>query len=206
MCLKPRVRLASPSLRLTLLVSLVLSSVGATALPNDRLQAIAITAERAVRDDKAGYTIYSGDVVMQQGSLLIEADQITVFHDREAANRIIAEGEPATLRQQPELNKGFVTASAGRIVYEKSREWVQLRQSAVIEQDGAVVSGELIDYFMAEQRVRANADAGDVDGRVQVIIPAAVVEAETNDGDAEADPQALDADAEADTLGDPERT
>ncbi|WP_439105722.1 lipopolysaccharide transport periplasmic protein LptA [Congregibacter sp.] len=153
----------------------------ASALPDDRLQSIEITAAKAVRDERAGFTVYTGDVIMQQGSLHIEADKITIFHDLEAADRIIAVGEPATLRQQPEIDKGFVTASAGRIVYQKSREWVQLRESAVIEQDGAVVSGESIDYFMAEQRVRADAAAEDAGGRVQVIIPAAVIEAETND-------------------------
>ncbi|EED33883.1 putative lipopolysaccharide transport periplasmic protein LptA [gamma proteobacterium NOR5-3] len=166
-----------------LLAALLMTDV-ATALPDDRLQSIEITAARAVRDERAGFTVYSGDVIMQQGSLHIEADKITIFHDAEAADRIIAVGAPATLRQQPEIDKGFVTASAGRIVYEKSREWVQLRESAVIEQDGAVVSGEYIDYFMAEQRVRADAAPENANGRVQVIIPAAVIEAETGDGDA----------------------
>lgn len=160
-----------------------LRSYPALALPEDRLQSIEITAARAVRDERAGFTVYSGDVVMKQGSLHIRADKITIFHNSEAADRIIAVGEPATLRQQPEIDKGFVTASAGRIVYEKSREWVQLREAAVIEQDGAVVSGDSIDYFMAEQRVRADAAPEDASGRVQVIIPAAVIEAESSDGD-----------------------
>lgn len=171
------------------------------ALPDDRLQSIEITAARAVRDERAGFTVYSGDVIMQQGSLHIEADKITIFHDSEAADRIIAVGAPATLRQQPEIDKGFVTASAGRIVYEKSREWVQLRESAVIEQDGAVVSGESIDYFMAEQRVRADAAPENANGRVQVIIPAAVIEAETRDDDEADAPAKAD---EGDANGDPD--
>ena len=162
------------ALCLTLTTALIVD--GAAALPDDRLQSIEITAARAVRDERAGFTVYSGDVIMQQGSLHIEADKITIFHDSEAADRIIAVGAPATLRQQPEIDKGFVTASAGRIVYEKSREWIQLRQAAVIEQDGAVVSGESIDYFMAEQRVRADAASENASGRVQVIIPAEVIE------------------------------
>ena len=151
----------------------------AYALPDDRLQAIEITAERAERDEKAGYTVYSGDVILEQGSLHIEADKLTIFHDSEAADRIVAVGAPATLRQQPEIDKAFVTASAGRITYVKSRERVMLRKDATIEQDGAVVSGESIDYFMAEQRVRADAAPSDESARVQVIIPAAVVEAQS---------------------------
>lgn len=169
-----------------LLAAAALLGNPAMALPTDRNQAIEITAARAVRDEKAGFTVYSGDVVLEQGSLHIEADRLTVFHNREAADRIVAIGTPATLRQQPELNKGEVTASAGRIVYEKSRERVLLRQAASIEQEGAVVSGESIDYFMAEQRVRADASAND-EARVQVIIPPAAIDAaREDDGEDEA--------------------
>lgn len=160
-----------------LLLAVFYSALG-QALPDDRRQAIEISANRAVRDDKAGYTIYSGDVVLEQGSLQIEADRLTIFHDKEAADRIIAIGEPAKLRQQPELNEEFVRASAGRIVYEKSRERVLLRYAAIIEQDGAVVSGESIEYFLAEQRVSADSSQDDESGRVQVIIPAEVVDDE----------------------------
>ena len=167
----------------SLLCLIVLGTLAACrfayALPDDRLQAIEITAERAERDEKAGYTVYSGDVILEQGSLHIEADKLTIFHDSEAADRIVAVGAPATLRQQPEIDKAFVTASAGRITYVKSRERVMLRKDATIEQDGAVVSGESIDYFMAEQRVRADAAPSDESARVQVIIPAAVVEAQS---------------------------
>ncbi len=160
---------------------LCLNAAPVLALPDDRLQDIEITAERAIRDEKAGYTVYSGDVILEQGSLHIEADKLTIFHDREAADRIVAVGAPAKLRQQPEIDKAFVTARAGRIVYEKSRERVLLRDDAMIEQDGAVVSGESIDYFMAEQRVRADAAPEDASDRVQVIIPAEVIEAQTSD-------------------------
>lgn len=154
----------------------VLASRG-LALPDDRNQAIEITAERALRDEKAGYTVYTGDVILVQGSLRIEAERLTIFHDSEAANRIVATGSPATLSQQPEIDKALVTARAGRIIYEKTQERVLLRENAMIEQDGAVVSGESIDYFMTEQRVRADAGSDDASDRVQVIIPAEVISA-----------------------------
>ncbi|MFT7286597.1 MAG: lipopolysaccharide export system protein LptA [Halieaceae bacterium] len=175
-----------PGLRAAALLtgSLLLPGTAALALPTDRSQAIEISAERAVRDEKAGYTIYSGDVILEQGSLHIEADKLTIFHDRESADRIVAVGTPARLSQQPELDKALVTASALRIVYEKSSERVLLRDAARISQEGAVVSGDSIDYFMAEQRVRADASKND-DTRVQVIIPAEVIEAESNDPETE---------------------
>ena len=157
--------------------ALLLAGSGATALPEDRLQALEITAERADRNEREGYTVYSGAVILSQGSLRIYADRLTIFHDRVAADRIVAVGEPARLRQQPAIDRQPVRASARRIVYEKSRELVMLRESASIEQDGAVVTGESIQYFMAEERVRADATADDETSRVQVFIPADVVEA-----------------------------
>jgi lipopolysaccharide export system protein LptA len=172
-------------LRYLLLVLLWQLALPAFSLPDDRLQSIEITAESAERDEKAGYTVYRGNVILQQGSLHIEADKLTIFHDRVAADRIVAVGTPATMRQRPEINKGLVIASAGRIIYEKSRERVLLREAASIEQDGAVVTGESIDYFMAEQRVRADADLKDGNARVQVIIPAEVIEAESTGGQAQ---------------------
>ncbi|MEL7045821.1 MAG: lipopolysaccharide transport periplasmic protein LptA [Pseudomonadota bacterium] len=174
-----------------MLVGTLLQAPAPRALPEDRLQAIEITAARAERNEPRGYTLYSGDVVLVQGSLRIEADSLTIFHDQVAADRIIAQGAPARLQQRPALDKPFVKASAERIVYEKSSELVLLRIDARIEQEGAIVTGESIRYFMAEQRVRA--DSADDSSRVQVFIPAEVVEqasegsgdGESQEGDAE---------------------
>lgn len=154
---------------------LLLLSPTLKSLPDDRNQAIEISADRAVRDERAGFTLYSGDVVLDQGSLHIEADRLTIFHDRESADRIIADGEPARLRQQPTLEDAPIHAEARRIVYFKSRERVVLTNAARIEQDGAIVSGESIQYLMAEQRVLADASREDRSDRVQVTIPAATV-------------------------------
>lgn len=174
------------ALRVLLALGSASAALQTSGLPEDRRQAIEITAEQAVRDEKVGYTVYSGDVILQQGSLHIEADRLTVFHHGETPERIVALGEPATMTQQPEIDAGLVSASAREIVYEQSRERVVLRKTASIEQDGALVSGEFIEYFMAEQRVHAAASTSD-DARVQVIIPAQLVEARSSEQEATAD-------------------
>ena len=78
----------------TLLASLwlVLSGAPVAALPDDRDQPIHITADKAVRDEKRGVTIYSGNVEMRQGSMELDADDLTIFHEAEDANKIIARG------------------------------------------------------------------------------------------------------------------
>jgi len=184
-------------LRIALALVVTLVSAEAPALSDDRLQAIEITAERAERNERKGYTVYSGAVVLTQGSLRIEADRLTIYHDREAADRIIASGEPAHLRQRPAPDKPFVVAQGERIVYERSREVVTLRGAASIEQEGAVVTGESIRYFMAEQVVRADARPEDESTRVQVFIPADVVEAASSDDEVPSAPRDDDAAAGA---------
>jgi len=57
----------------TLLAGL-LPAGASLALPDDRDQPIRITADTAIRDEKQGFTVYTGNVHMIQGSLDILAN------------------------------------------------------------------------------------------------------------------------------------
>jgi len=165
----------SPSRRsrhLTALLLLLTLPTGLVqALPDDSDQPIHISADKALRDEKQGLTIYSGNVQMDQGSMRLKADKLTIYHVTEEVNRIVAEGRPAKMQQQPALDKGVVHAHAAVIEYFKSEDRVHLQTDARIEQDGAVVSGDSIEYFIQEQLVKADSDLS-VDGnRVNVVIP-----------------------------------
>lgn len=160
-----------------ILTGLALMSAGmALALPEDRKQPIHIEADQALRDEKQGFTRYQGNVKMDQGSLHIEAEQITIYHVGEAADRILATGSPARLQQQPDPEKGLIKARADSIQYIKSEQRVELRDNAHIEQEGSIVTGDSIDYLMEQQLVKAESAQGDDTSRVQVVIPAEALE------------------------------
>ncbi len=142
------------------------------ALETDQGQPIRITADQALRDEKKGVTVYKGNVRLDQGSLHIEADRISVFHDREEADRVLAKGSPARLQQQPEPEKGPMHARARTIEYLRSVGRVLLKGEAFIEQDGSTVTGETIEYFIDDQRVIADSDQSVEGSRVEVVIPA----------------------------------
>jgi lipopolysaccharide export system protein LptA len=166
-----------------LLAGAALLAPAAQALPGDREQPISVEADRAVRDEKAGETIYSGTVRLVQGSLVIEADELTIYHSRDLAERVVAVGEPARMQQQPEVDEAVIHAAARRITYFTAEERVLLERDAEVEQDGATVRGERIDYLIREQLVRA--DAADSGGeRVQVVIPPRLAEEAENPADA----------------------
>jgi len=159
----------------TLVVALLMTAGIARALEDDRDQPIRITADTAIRDEKQGFTVYSGNVHMTQGSLDIKADKLTIYHETEQADKIIAEGQPALFQQKPAPDEALVRARAGIIEYYKLDERVHLQNDAHISQEGASVTGDSIDYLIAEQLVKADSDQTLDGNRVEVVIPPQVI-------------------------------
>ena len=146
---------------------LYLTPAATYALPDDRDQPIHITADKAVRDEKKGLTVYSGNVKMTQGSMELESDVLTIYHPSEEAEKFVAQGSPAKMRQQPEIGEGIVHAQANIIEYFRLEDRVHLQTEARIEQDGSVVDGDTIDYFIAKELIQAQSNANE---KVEVVI------------------------------------
>jgi lipopolysaccharide export system protein LptA len=142
------------------------------ALPDDREKPIHITADKAVRDEKRGVTIYSGNVTMRQGSMELDAETLTIFHVSQDADKIVARGKPAKMRQRPELDEGLVHAHANVITYYREKELVHLRTAGRLEkEDGTLITGESIDYFIDKELVKAKSNQKDGADQIFVVIP-----------------------------------
>jgi len=143
-----------------------------SALPDDREQPIYIQSDRAERDERKGTTVYTGDVEIDQGSLHISAERVTVHDADEQVQNILATGSPAKMRQKPAQDEEPVYARAKTITYDVSREVLTLEDEASVTQPGGtLVTGARIDYFVREGRVKAtggNSSAGET--RVNVVI------------------------------------
>lgn len=150
---------------------LSLLACAAHALPEDRQQPIEVSADSAERDEKAGTTTYTGRVQVDQGTIRIEADKVVLFTEGKKVTRINAVGQPAKFQQQPEPNKGLVHAQGLTMDYLVSEEHVVLQQNARMEQDGSVVQGDRIDYYVNQRLVKAAADKSAPQKRVRVVIP-----------------------------------
>jgi len=169
-----------PSIVIVALV-FALAAQSTLSLPDDRTKAIRITSDQALRDEKRGVTIYKGNVELDQGSLHISADKITIYRIVEDGDKIIAEGQPATLQQQPEIDKELVHAAAEQIEYYKDEDRLRLKNNAHIKRGGSTVTGETIDYFIDEELVQARSDEAQENSRVEVVIPANTIEESEND-------------------------
>jgi lipopolysaccharide export system protein LptA len=170
-----------------LVLFMSLSAALTQALPGDRDKPMRITADKAERDDVNGITIYRGNVVLIQGTLELRSEKLTIYHTDEDPSKIIAEGNPAKWQQRPELEKAIVYAKARVITYYKSEDRVHLQTDGYVEQDGSVVNGDSIDYFIEKQLVKAKSDQTRKGDRVVVVIPPSELKSEDDSGTTESE-------------------
>ena len=96
------------------------------------------------------------------------ADRLEIYTvEGNQLERIIAYGTPAYVEQKPEPDKPLVKARGEIIRYLVKEERLQLEKNASIDQDGAVVNSNIIDYFIKDEVVKASGS----EKRVRVVIP-----------------------------------
>lgn len=154
-----------------LLIASTLYGGHASALSEDREMPITVDSDSAESDESKGITTYSGNVVMQQGSMRIDADEIIIHNDRNKVTQIVALGKPAKYQQKPSPKEGLVIAKARRLEYNIAQGSLHLVDNASLQQEGTSLSGSRIDYDVRESVVRAGGDA-DQKERVKMVIPA----------------------------------
>ena len=143
----------------------------ALALPSDRQATITVDADRAQLNEKTGITDYQGSVVIKQGSLLIEADQVTIYSTNGQTNKIICIGKPAHYQQQPNPEDSLVNARADTIEYYLDTETITLIKNASLEQQGSTLEGDHINYDLKAELVEARG-SDNSQQRVHMVIPA----------------------------------
>jgi lipopolysaccharide export system protein LptA len=126
----------------------------ALALAEDRELPIHIEADAAVIDDAKGSSIYRGNVIIEQGTLLINADEIEVITADQEVIQIIAMTDTdsdklAHYEQLPDDSEDRVFADARKIVYLVQEERVHLSGNGTLKQAKDVLKGELIYYDVA---------------------------------------------------------
>ena len=148
----------------------LLATATAAALPDDRYKPINVQANKAEQKntDEITTTVYTGDVVITQGSMKINGERITITSQKGQIQRLVAVGKPARFEQLSSLEKAPIIAHGNTIDYRITRELVVLRDQASIEQDDSLVTGSLINYNITEERVIANGNKGE---RVNIVIP-----------------------------------
>ncbi|KJS07958.1 MAG: hypothetical protein VR73_07470 [Gammaproteobacteria bacterium BRH_c0] len=161
---------ASQVVSITLLLATLAASTAALALPDDRHQAIEIQSRSAIREEKKGLTVYEGNVTIRQGSMLIQADRVSVHTTGNQVSKIVCLGKPALYQQQPKPGDKPVTAKGNTIEYQLDNDVIHLIGSASLDQAGSTLTGERIDYDLKEEVIKARGDSSG-DQRIRMVIP-----------------------------------
>jgi lipopolysaccharide export system protein LptA len=168
-----------------LLVALAcaLGGAEALALATDKDQPIEIEADYAELRKNERQTIYSGNVIVIQGSIRMWGDKLTVHYDENNELKdAILEGKPAHFKQTPDGRDEDFEGEALRMEYHAQDERLHLIDSGKLTQGKSVFSGPLIVYdtrnsILTGQGRPTAAAAGEKPGekpsggRVRMIIP-----------------------------------
>ena len=149
----------------------------AGALPADETQPVEIAADRMELDQRAGEALYLGRVVVTQGSLRIDADQVRIRSDEGGLQAVEANGDPARYRQLVATESGGedqeLSGSAARILYQAAERTITLEGNAQLRQGGHWFSAGRILFDLGARQLQATADPAQAgtDGRVRLVLP-----------------------------------
>jgi lipopolysaccharide export system protein LptA len=164
----------------------------AQGLSSDRNQPITIEADSATLHEKEGRSIYKGNVHLQQGTLNLRGDMMTVLIADDEIEKIVLTGQPARYRQRPDDRDSDQQAEAGRIEYHAADERMILLENArVWQSDAEEFRSERIIYNMRDSTVTAGGSSGD---RVRITLqPKTRPETDTEPAAAASEPVTPDA-------------
>lgn len=141
----------------------------AHALATDREQPVRIDAQEAHIDEREGIATYRGAVVIEQGSLRIEAETVSMhLDDEQRVELLVAEGGDdednryVRLQQQPDGEDATLQrAAARRIEYRVEDGVMTLTGDARITQGRFEMEAERIDYDVTTASLRGNPEDDD---------------------------------------------
>lgn len=133
------------ALKSMLSAALLLGSLNAYALESDRQQPINIEADQGSLDQKNQVTIFTGNVVVTQGSINLHADKVRVSKDVQGNEIMTAEGNPVRFGQQLE-EKGYVEGEGRQVEYSSATNVVKLLGNAQVKRGGDIAKGSAISY------------------------------------------------------------
>jgi len=136
---------------------LVIFPLQGWALSNDRDQPVNLEADSADIDDKQGVSVYRGNVILSQGSMVLKSDILTLYHNKKRdLTKAVATGSPAKFKQRPDGKDADMNASAKKMIYFVLEDKIHLINDAVLWQNKDSFRGKKIVYDTKAGTVKAS--------------------------------------------------
>ncbi len=155
-------------LMFTLQLSLMVVTMAHAASP-DKDEPIRIDARSVEANDKTGAMVYSGNVVIEQGRLSIQADRVEIMTRQGRTELVRATGKPAKLRQRAEGEDQEVRVEASRVDYRVSLGKIDMSGRVSLRRGEDLFTADVLHYDLNAKSLNA---AGDDKGggRVHAVI------------------------------------
>lgn len=142
------------------------------ALSNDKDQPIDIAADSVDMNEAKGISIYKGDVELNQGSIRLLADKVTIYNRAKKPHKVVAIGRQVKFRQLPDNSKHYIQGRANRAEYLVDSEELTLIGNAELKQAKDTFRSDRIIYDRVRSVVKAGAAAKGKE-RVKITIDSA---------------------------------
>ena len=155
----------------TCLCFLSMTSPNVFAEKADRDKPIELESDTMTSNDSKNTSVYTGNVILTQGTLLIKADELTVREDNQGFQHSTSVGNPTTFKQKREGKNDYIEGSAQRIEYDGRMDKVHLYIKAWVKQGQDVIYG---DYIMYDANAEfAKAMSGNTKNKAGETVPGA---------------------------------
>ena len=144
----------------------------AHAEKTDRDKPVNLEADTVTLDDVRKISVYQGNVILTQGTLMLRADQVQVTQNASGLDKISATGRPASFRQKVDGRDEFIEGFSSRIEYDGVNSQLELIGQAQLRRGSDELRGAQISYNANTEfyKVVGQPDAKTPAGRVRAVI------------------------------------
>ncbi|MES2563228.1 MAG: lipopolysaccharide transport periplasmic protein LptA [Pseudomonadota bacterium] len=162
--------------------------VPASAEKADRTKPIHLEADRVTVDDAKQISIFTGNVVLTQGTMILRGDRMEVRQDKAGFRQGTTLGNLAYFRQKRDGVDEYVEGWAERIEYDSRTDKVQMFIRGMLKRGQDEVRGNYISYDAATEFFQVlggapqTAAGRPIEGRVRAIMQPKASEAAPTPG------------------------
>jgi len=129
-------------------------------------------ADTVTLDDIRKVSVYEGNVILSQGTMMLRADRVQVTQSAEGLDKVVATGHPVSFRQKLDGRDEFIEGYASRIEYAGATSQLELIGDARLRRNGDELRGAQISYNANTEfyKVVGQPDAQTPGERVRAVI------------------------------------
>jgi len=138
----------------------------------DRDKPVNLEADAVTLDDMRKISIYEGNVILSQGTLMLRADRVQVTQTAAGLDKVVATGRPVSFRQKIDGREEYIEGVSDRIEYDSVNSQLELIGQARLRRNGDELRGARISYNANTEfyKVVGQPDAQTPAGRVRAVI------------------------------------